>query len=73
MCLAVPAQVLRVDSESTSAQVDYLGSQIVVGVALLESVSPGQFVLVHAGEAIGVVDPDGAQESLALWKGWLGL
>lgn len=59
------------DAGSNSAQVDYLGSQIVVGVALLESVAPGQFVLVHAGEAIGVIDADGAEASLALWKGWL--
>lgn len=70
MCLAVPAQVLEVDLSGWSARVDYLGSQIVVGTALLADVRPGQFVLVHVGEAIQVIDEEQAREGMALWKEW---
>lgn len=68
MCLAVPARVIEVDEQASLAKVDYLGSRITVGVALLEKVQPYQYVLVHAGEAIQVVDEAKALESLALWK-----
>lgn len=71
MCLAVPAKVLEVDVTGSQAKVDYLGSQIVVGTMLLETVSPGQYVLVHVGEAIQVMDEEHAQDGLSLWKEWL--
>ncbi len=71
MCLAVPAMVLEVDQGRRRARVDYLGSQLVVGTALLDSLQPGQYVLVHVGEAIEVVDEERANDSLLLWKEWL--
>ncbi|HLO04828.1 MAG TPA: HypC/HybG/HupF family hydrogenase formation chaperone [Symbiobacteriaceae bacterium] len=70
MCLAVPAKVLEVDLALSTARVDYLGSQITVGTALLEAVRPGQYVLVHVGEAIAVIDEEHAHEGIALWKEW---
>lgn len=39
-----------------------------VGVELLEVVETGQYVLVHAGEAIQVIDEEQAIQSLDLWK-----
>jgi hydrogenase expression/formation protein HypC len=71
MCLSVPAKVLEINRSQWRARVDYLGSHIVVGIALLEKVVPGQYVLVHAGEAIQVIDEVLAQESIELWKRWL--
>lgn len=70
MCLAVPAQVIEVDSARSTARVDYLGSQIQIGTALLEAVTPGDYVLVHVGEAIAVIDQTHAQEGIALWREW---
>jgi len=52
--------------------VDYLGARFIVGVALLECVQPGQYVLVHAGEAIQILDEEKALDGLALWKEMLG-
>jgi hydrogenase assembly chaperone HypC/HupF len=71
MCLAVPAKVIEVDAARFQAVVDYLGSQMQVGTALLEHVAPGAFVLVHVGEAIEVIDEERALDSLALWREWL--
>lgn len=71
MCLAVPAEVLEVDPLRFQAKVDYLGSQITVGTRLLERVEPGQFVLVHVGDAIAIVDRAQAADGIALWEEWL--
>lgn len=70
MCLAVPAKVIEVDADRYTARVDYLGSQIAVGIALLEGVAPGDYVLVHVGEAIALIDAAHAEEGIALWKEW---
>ncbi|RXT07954.1 HypC/HybG/HupF family hydrogenase formation chaperone [Ammoniphilus sp. CFH 90114] len=71
MCLSVPAKILEVDVIRLRAKVEYFGTQMVVGIALLEQVEPDQYVLVHAGEAIQVIDEEQAQETLELWKGWI--
>lgn len=71
MCLAVPAKVIEVGPQRWQAKVDYLGSQMLVGTALLEDVKPGQFVLVHVGEAIEVIDEVCARDGIALWREWL--
>ncbi|MFT9846747.1 HypC/HybG/HupF family hydrogenase formation chaperone [Aneurinibacillus sp. REN35] len=71
MCLSVPAKVLEVYDALLRAKVEYFGTQMVVGVALLEQVTPGQYVLVHAGEAIQVIDEERARETIQLWKGWI--
>lgn len=68
MCLSVPAKVIEVFHEEWKAKVDYLGSSIIVGIGLLENVQTEQYVLVHAGEAIQIIDEEGAQDSLNLWK-----
>lgn len=71
MCLAVPARVLEIDDTGARARVDYLGSQMMVGTLLLEAVHPGEYVLVHVGEAIQVIDEENAREGISIWKEWL--
>ncbi|WP_019123740.1 HypC/HybG/HupF family hydrogenase formation chaperone [Brevibacillus massiliensis] len=68
MCLSVPAQVIEIEPSGWKARVDYLGSVVVVGIALLENVELGQYVLVHAGEAIQLIDMETALDGIALWK-----
>mgnify|MGYP000176880326 CR=1 FL=1 len=72
MCLSVPTKVIEVFVNDQQARVDYLGARFIVGVALLECVQPGQYVLVHAGEAIQILDEEKALDGLALWKEMLG-
>lgn len=63
MCLAIPARVESLD-EDRLATVDILGVRRQVAVDLVPKVQVGDFVLVHAGFAIEVVDEQFAQETL---------
>lgn len=63
MCLAIPARVESLD-EDRLATVDILGIRRQVAVDLVPKVQVGDFVLVHAGFAIEVVDEQFAQETL---------
>ena len=66
MCLAVPAKVMKINGEV--AEVDF-GEGILreVNIALVET-KIGEYVLVHAGYAITVVDKEEAEETLRLWS-----
>jgi len=66
MCLAIPAKVLAIEHEK--ANVDFGGGVVrEVNVALV-AVGVGDYVLVHAGYAIQVLDKEEALETLRLWN-----
>lgn len=65
MCLAVPAQITEL-KESGMAAVSIMGATRDIAVDLTPSVEVGDYVLVHAGFSIEVVDADYAAETLAL-------
>jgi len=65
MCLAIPAKVIGI--RDTMAQVDFgRGVSREVNIMLVEA-KVGDYVLVHAGYAIQVLDEREAQETLRLW------
>ena len=64
MCLAVPMCLEEV--EGPSGTVRSGGVRLAVRLDLLEGASPGDWVLVHAGYAIAVIDETEAAETLAL-------
>ncbi|MEM3536567.1 MAG: HypC/HybG/HupF family hydrogenase formation chaperone [Candidatus Bathyarchaeia archaeon] len=66
MCLAIPAKVVSVEADK--AKVDF-GEGVLreVNVALV-NVKVGDYVLVHAGYAIQVLDEKEALETLRLWS-----
>jgi hydrogenase expression/formation protein HypC len=70
MCLAIPAKV--VNRKEDKAEVDF-GEGVLreVNVALVEA-KVGDYVLVHAGYAIQVLDEKEALETLRLWNEILG-
>jgi hydrogenase expression/formation protein HypC len=68
MCLSVPARVIKKFAEERKAEVDYFGSLKVISIGLVDEVEVGQYVLVHAGEGIQILDEANAQASLAVWK-----
>ncbi|MGP4081419.1 HypC/HybG/HupF family hydrogenase formation chaperone [Pseudalkalibacillus sp. R45] len=68
MCLSIPAKVISINQSKWQATVDYLGSQMVIGTSLLEKVEVGEYILVHAGEAIQVIDQMKAEDALQLWR-----
>ena len=67
MCLAIPAQITEL-SEDHMALVSILGAERTVALDLVPSAQVGDYVLVHAGFAIEVVDEQFAQETIDLIK-----
>ena len=67
MCLAVPAKVIKI-KDDFNAEVEYMGSSRNVGIALVPGVKVGDWVLVHAGYALEIIDAEHAAESLKLWR-----
>ncbi len=66
MCLAIPAKIMTKDGNR--AQVDF-GEAVLreVNVSLVEA-EVGNYVLVHAGYAIQVLEEQEALETLRLWN-----
>jgi len=66
MCLAIPAKVVSVKEDK--ARVDF-GEGVLreVNVALVKA-RVGDYVLVHAGYAIQVLDEKEAEETIRLWN-----
>lgn len=66
MCVGVPAKVIK--KEEYSAVVDVMGSQTTVGIIFVPEVEVGEYVIVHAGQAMSIVDEKFALESAAEWR-----
>jgi len=66
MCLAIPAKVMNLNGDK--ANVDF-GQGVLreVNVSLVEA-KVGDYVLVHAGYAIQIIEEDEAKETLSLWN-----
>ncbi len=70
MCLAVPAKIVELTSDT--ALVDMAGIRREVSVMLLPDVRVGDYVIVHAGFAIGKLDEQEAVETLEMIRAVLG-
>ncbi len=68
MCLAIPGEVTELYEEAgiLMGRVNFGGARREVCLAYVPEVRVGQYVIVHAGFAISVLDEQEAQESLAL-------
>ena len=56
MCLALPARVVALTGTDT-AKIDLAGVQKEISTALLENVAVGDYVIVHVGYALTLLDP----------------
>lgn len=65
MCLAVPGRV--VDLKNNLAVVDFGGTKREVSVSLIPDVKKNDYVLVHAGFAIEILNQKEALETLSLF------
>ena len=66
MCLAVPARVKSIHDHE--AEVEIGGTSYRASVVLTPEVKVGDYVLLHTGYAISVVDEEEAQETLRLLR-----
>ena len=66
MCLAVPAKVK--DIKEDTAIVDFGGVSREISLGILSGVKKNDYVLVHAGFAIGKVERTEAEDTLKLLR-----
>jgi len=66
VCLAVPGKVVKIDGNR--AMVEYDEVKKWVDISLLEKVNVGDYILVHAGYGIEIVNVDEAIKTLELYK-----
>jgi len=64
MCLAIPTQVKAIDDHGV-ATVELGGVARQISLIMTPEAQVGDYVLVHTGYAIALMDPDEAQASLA--------
>jgi hydrogenase expression/formation protein HypC len=73
VCLAIPGKVVEIDSNKEHAIVDYGGgTKRKVNISLVK-VKISNYILVHAGFAIEILDEKEAQETLSLFREILNL
>jgi len=68
MCLAIPGKILSI--EGNVGEVDFMGTRRPVRLDLVDA-HVGDYVIVHAGSAIQVLDEASARESLELFEKFL--
>jgi len=66
MCLAIP--VLIQEIEGSEAVVEIGGVHRKISLALTPEARVNQYVLIHAGYAIGILDEEEARETLKLFE-----
>jgi hydrogenase expression/formation protein HypC len=66
MCLALPARVIERGPDD-QAVVDLGGVRKSICLTLVPEARAGDYVIVHVGHAIGLLDPDEAERTLALF------
>ena len=64
MCVGLPARVVNV--KNGMALVDASGARREVSAELIDSLDPGDYVMVHAGVAIAKITSDDSEETDAL-------
>ena len=67
MCLAIPMRITQISGPAAVVEIDGITRNI--RVDLLDSAGLGDYVLVHAGVAIALVDEAEALETLSLLRG----
>jgi len=64
MCLAVPVRIVSIERDE--AETEIAGVRRRVSLALTPEAKVGDYVLLHTGYAIGVIDEAEAEETLRL-------
>jgi hydrogenase expression/formation protein HypC len=66
MCLAVPVLVKTIEEEKAEVEID--GVSRIISTYLTPEVTVGDYVLLHAGFSIKVVDKKEAEETIKLFR-----
>jgi len=64
VCLAIPAKVISIQGQEAEAEIGGISRKI--SLALTPEARVGDYVLLHTGYAISIVDQEEAQETLKM-------
>jgi len=65
MCLGIPGKVVSIKGDH--ALIDYGGVTREANISLVDA-KEGDYVIVHAGFAIEILDKEEAEKTIGLWK-----
>lgn len=65
MCLGVTAKVVKIDGQK--ADVEFDGVTQAISIAMTPEVKIGEYVMIHAGFAISIIDQEQAEETMNLF------
>ena len=68
MCVAVPAKIISISENN--AVIESAGVSKKIDISLVPEVSSGDYVIVHAGFAIQIVDSKEAKKILELFENY---
>ena len=71
MCLAIPGEILSIDESDPvlrNGRVSFGGVVKEVSLAMVPEAEVGQYVLIHAGIALNVIDEEEAKETLGYFS-----
>jgi len=66
MCLAIPAKIIKINKNV--AEIESLGVKKEVDISLTPEAKVGNFVIVHAGFAIQIMNKEDTQVTLEYWE-----
>jgi hydrogenase expression/formation protein HypC len=72
MCLGIPGEIVEIlDDRTDLAKVDVSGVRRAINIGLLENetLTPGDWVLIHVGFALSKIDEDEARAALEFLEG----
>jgi hydrogenase expression/formation protein HypC len=69
MCLAIPAKIIKINKNI--AEIESLGVTKEVDITLVPDAKTGDYVIVHAGFAIQIIDKKEASITEGYWKEFL--
>ena len=65
MCLAIPGKIIAINGDT--GDVDFGGVTKQTNISMVDA-KVGDWVVIHAGVAIEVMDEEDAQETIRLWN-----
>jgi hydrogenase expression/formation protein HypC len=69
MCLSIPSKVIEINHDERTAIVDTMGVKRKTSIEFIaDEVKVGDYVLIHIGYAMNIIDEEYAQESLKLYQ-----
>jgi len=69
VCLSIPSKVVEIDREEVTAIVDTMGVKRKVGIDFIaDEVKEGDYVLIHIGYAMNIIDEEDALASIETYR-----